>query len=162
MFPIPVFIGISQQFKCIEGLTKRSILINTNSPVTIEYIYPETESGCTGFTNVRYQIEYGIYLDCDMIVLGDIAELWSYRQKGKFTTLIDGSSEVAVIDCIHKCTNKYHEHLLPKRQCIPLKWNIEDTRSPGMKLLHFTNLKTQPWFYNHPDKKAVAIYEQYK
>lgn len=162
MFPIPVYIGISKKFKVIEGLTKRSIELNTNTPVHIIHVYPIQESGCTGFTNVRYQIRRGIYLDCDMIVLGDIADLWQYRRKQKFVTLTDGSTEVSVIDCNHNCANKHQEYLLPKVKTIPQIWNAEDKRVPGMKLLHFTNLKTQPWFYEHPDKKAVAIYEQYK
>ena len=74
MLSIPVFIGISQRFKRIEGLTETSILANTSAQVDIVHLYPAIESGCTGFSDVRYQIKHGIYLDVDMIVLGDIAE----------------------------------------------------------------------------------------
>jgi len=158
---IPIFIGISERFKCVEGITQRSILENTNSEVDITHVYPKIESGCTGFSNVRYDIEYGIYLDCDMIVLDDIAELWAYRKPNKYVCMKDCSTEVAVIDCQHQCKNKYHHHLLPLSCDIPLIWNVEDKVIPGMKLLHFTSLKTQPWFYDHPNKEAVEIYERY-
>lgn len=161
MLPVPVFIGISERFRVVEGLTERSILENASVPVKITHIYPAIESGCTGFSDVRYQIRYGIYLDCDMIVLGDIAELWSYRQAGKFVCMQDGSTEVAVIDCEHNCTNKREQHLLPKACAIPPEWNVEDKVIPGMKLLHFTDLRTQPWFYRHPDDEVMRIYQQW-
>jgi len=162
MFSIPIFIGISERFKSTHGLTERSILRNTKSLVNIKHVYPTNEAGCTGFTNVRYNIEYGIYLDCDMIVLGDIAELWSYHEKDKFVCMSDGASEVAVIDCKHTCKDKHSEYLLPKSTVIPKCWNVEDKIKIGMKLLHFTNLKTQPFFYSHPSQDVIDIYNEYK
>ena len=161
MFPIPIFIGISERFKITEGITERSILRNTDSPVDITHLYPKVEAGCTGFTNVRYDISHGIYLDCDMIVLGDIAELWGYYEKGRVACMVDGSSEVSVIGCSHLCRDKHHEHLIPKSKTIPLSWNVKDQVIPGMKLLHFTSLATQPWFYEHPNLEAVEIYKKY-
>lgn len=161
MFPIPIFIGISERFKITEGLTERSILRNTTAPVKITHLYPSVESGCTGFTNVRYEITHGIYLDCDMIVLGDISELWSYYEKGRFVCMEDGSSEVSVIGCSHLCRDKYHEHLIPKSMNIPMSWNVEDKIIVDMKLLHFTNLDTQPWFYEHPDQSVINLYNEY-
>jgi len=50
---IPVYIGISEKFRCIEGMTKNSILRNTDADVDIVHLYPSKESGCTGFSNVR-------------------------------------------------------------------------------------------------------------
>lgn len=148
--PIPVYIGISKRFKCCEGLTERSILRNTTADVKITHLYPEIEEGCTGFSKVRWTIERGIYLDCDMIVLGDISELWEYRRTGKYVCMSDGSTEVAVID---------GKARLP---LIPLEWNVEDKVTEGMKLLHFTDLNTQPWFYDHPNREAVEVWNNYK
>lgn len=171
---IPIYIGISNRFNIAKGLTEKSILQNTNAEVNIKHFYPDYESGCTGFSNVRYQITYGIYLDCDMIVLGDIAELWGYREQGKYVCIEDGSTEVAVIDCTHQCRNKHEQHLLPKKPIIPKQWNVTDAYKDGektkyltnvpsdTKLFHFTALATQPWFYDHPNKEAVALYERYK
>ncbi len=161
MLPIPIFIGISERFKAIEGMTERSILEHTKSPVHITHLYPEVEAGCTGFTNARYTIKYGIYLDCDMILMADISELWEYKQEGKFVCMEDGASEVAVIDCDHLCTNKHEEKLLPKSKIIPSYWNIKDKLIPGMKLLHFCDMHTQPWISEHPDELATALYRRY-
>lgn len=161
MEPIPVFVGISRRFDSIRGMTERSILEHTNASVEIRHLYPEVEAGCTGFSNVRYTIRRGIYLDCDMVVLGDISELWGYRAPGRFVCMQDGSTEVAVIDCVHGCSNKWEQHLLPKDCRIPAEWNCEDCVPPGAKLVHFTNLKTQPWFFDHPDPVADALWRQY-
>lgn len=159
---IPIYIGISERFRFLEGMTANSILRNTNTDVEITHLYPEKEEGCTGFTNVRYGIKKGIYLDVDMIVLGDIAELWEYRRDKKFVCLQDGSTEVSVINCSHNCKNKREHHLLPLEPIIPIEWNTKDEVISGMKLLHFTNLATQPWFFDHPNKEALKIYDEYK
>lgn len=165
---ITVYIGISERFDSIKGMTERSILANTDSEIEIIHLYPEIESGCTGFSDVRYQIKKGIYLDVDMIVMGDIAELWAYHHPGKFVCMQDGSTEVAVIDCKHTCRNKWEQHLLPKECIIPDEWNVEDYKyhdkalPDNIKLFHFTDMKTQPWFYDHPNKEALEIYNQWK
>lgn len=161
VLPIPVFIGISERFRVIEGMTERSIRAHTEAAVDIVHLYPAVESGCTGFSDVRYQIRKGIYLDCDMVVLGGIDELWSYRKEGKFVCMQDGSTEVAVIDCKHFCTNKREQYLLPKVCSIPPEWNIEDRVTPDAKIVHFTDLKTQPWFHDHPDPDCIALYQNY-
>jgi len=164
---IPIYIGIAHRFDVIKSLTWNSIMENSDADVSVSLLYPAIEEGCTGFSNVRYQIEYGIYLDCDMIVLGDVAELWAYRQPGKFVCLEDGSTEVAVIDCRHDCRNKHEQDKLPKACTIPLTWNVEDYRlgqqpiPADTKLFHFTDLKTQPWFYTHPNPHAVRLYQKY-
>ena len=165
---IPIYIGTSERFRAIEGMTERSILANTNSKVDIKHIYPSHESGCTGFSNVRFTISYGIYLDIDMIVLGDIAELWAYREEGKFVCMQDGSTEVAVIDCKHDCKDKLHTHLLPMVRKIPDKWNIEDYKyfpdnplPESMDLFHFTSLDHQPWLYEHPHSEANELYKKW-
>jgi hypothetical protein len=148
-------------------MTERSIREHTNEPVQITHIYPEVESGCTGFSDVRYEIRHGIYLDCDMVVLGDIAELWGYRRAGRFVCLEDGSTEVAVIDCEHLCRNKHQQHLLPKDCTIPLAWNVEDHKTPGAipsdaKLLHYTDLSRQPWVHGaHPNPELEQLWRRY-
>lgn len=180
---IPVFIASSARFASIEWMTEFSIRENTTSDVAIHIIRPDEigtrEHGCTGFTNLRYAVpqlcreygyEFGIYLDCDMLVLGDIAELYSYGEKRKWVCLQDGSNEVSVVSCFLQYPDKSRLCEMKKHQFnrgedvrrIPLEWNSEDKVTPGMKLLHFTSLDSQPWFYDHPDKEAVAIYEDYR
>lgn len=53
--------------------------------------------------------------------------------------------EVMVVNCAKKTSIKI----------IPPEWNIEDySATPEdlktAKIIHFTDLKTQPWFYEHP------------
>ena len=179
---IPVFVASSQRFKDVEWLTPFSILENTDAEVDIYIVRPEEygmqESGCTGFTNVRWAIpeicremeyEYGIYLDVDMLVLGDIGELWEYRQPYRWVCMEDGSNEVSVIHSSlqfpkRSVIHTRHKGTLPRGDevhRIPLAWNVEDRVEPGMKLLHFTSLDSQPWFYDHPNAEAVAVYESY-
>ena len=179
---IPIFIASSDRFADAEWMTEFSIRENTSEEVQIYIVRPQwfgmEESGCTGFTNVRYAIpqlcrlfghDFGIYLDVDMIVTGDIKELWSYRRAFNWTCLADGNNEVSVICSTLQFPDKSTLHLRHKgtlmgarRSDIPLTWNSKDAICPDMKLLHFTGLATQPWFHDHPDNAAVALYKEYK
>lgn len=180
--PIPVFIASSERFQEVEWLTEFSIRENTTSDVDIRIVRPDwygmQESGCTGFTNVRWAIpqlcrelgyEFGIYLDVDMLVLGDIAELWAYRQSGKRVVLEDGSDEVSICCATLQYPEKTfihtrHKGTFPRGYdvpSIPLTWNSEDAICDGAKLVHYTSLKHQPWFYDHFNKEAVDLYASY-
>lgn len=179
---IPIFVASSPRFADVEWMTPFSIRENTDAEVDIYVIRPEDngmqESGCTGFTNVRWVVaqicremgfEYGIYLDVDMLVLGDIAELWEFRRPHKWVCLEDGSDEVSIIAAdLHypdkSVIHTRHKGTLPRGDHVPLipsTWNVEDRVEPGMKLLHFTSLDHQPWFHDHFDEEAVAVYESY-
>ena len=179
---IPIFIASSTRFADCEWMTEFSIRENTQSEVQIHIVRPQwygmEESGCTGFTNVRFAVpqlcrlfgyEYGIYLDVDMLVTGDIKDLWQYRQPMKWVCMEDGSNEVSVICSTLQYPDKSVLHTRHKgtfargsNVCnIPMVWNCEDHVTPDMKLLHFTDLRAQPWFHDHPNTKAVAVYEEY-
>lgn len=162
---IPVFIGSSDRFADVEWLTPFSIRENTSAEVDIHIVRPRwfgmEEAGCTGFTRVRHEIpriakemgyQYAIYLDVDMLVLGDISGLFDYRRAGCWVYLGDGTTEVSVIDVDYT-------RMVSK---IPAVWNSEDRVMPGAQLVHFTDLKAQPWFFDHPNAEAVALYEEYR
>jgi hypothetical protein len=180
---IPVYVASSERFAVVEWMTAGSIVMNTKSPVDIRVLRPQQigmqETGCTGFTNMRYAVpellrrdgyECGIYLDVDMLVLGDIKDLFDYRLNG-WAALADGSNEVAVIHCsvdlpeIDKL-HLYNKHelkaLVHSQNIIPTWWNSEDRVCHNCKILHFTNLDTQPWFHDHPDAEAVRVYGEYR
>jgi len=179
---IPIFIASSERFEEVEWLTDISIRQNTDSEVEIHIVRPQwfgmQEHGCTGFTNVRFAIpqlcrelgyEFGIYLDVDMLVLGDIAELWEYRKKGKRAVLEEGSDEVSVCCSSLRYPDKKvlharHKGTLPRGDdapTIPLVWNVEDQVKPNAKIVHYTSLDHQPWFNNHFNKEAAALYASY-
>lgn len=179
---IGIFVATSQRFQSINWLTPFSIQENASQDIPIHVVSPEgvgmEESGCTGFTNMRWAVpelcrergyDFGIYLDCDMLVLGDVAELTQYAREGHWVTLEDGSDEVSVICASMRYPPKSvlhmrHKGTLPKGYrlpLIPISWNVEDRAEPGMNLLHFTALDHQPWFREHPNADAVAIYKEY-
>jgi len=174
MTSIPVFIASSSKFKDIEWLTLSTV---DNGYVVRPGDLGMPEEGCTGFTMLRYAVpqwcrENGypaaIYLDVDMLVLGDIQELAQYHREGKWVTLIDGSDEVSVIDAGvmlpgYRDLRRNARHRLhpPKEALIPLEWNCEDCVPDGAKLVHFTDLNTQPWWFDHPNEDAVRLYESH-
>jgi hypothetical protein len=183
---IPIYVGSCERFEDVEAPMAASIRNNTDAEVEIIFVHPSAcdmpEHGCTGFTNVRYAVphfaamdgyEYAIYLDVDMFLLADIAELYEYRRRGEWVCLKDGSTEVSVVHYSARerlpPINQLHKHpkqVLAQRAStilsIPPEWNSEDTIDMSTKLLHFTNLDTQPWFHDHPDPLAVKIWEKYR
>lgn len=182
---IHVFVATADKWAAHEPVLEYSIHKHASEPVTVHWLRAGEHfdpHGCTGFTNARWCVpeaaravgsQYGIYLDVDMLLLADIAELWHYRCRGAVAVLEDGSTEVAVFDAslafppmarIHRF--KKHElagcaaSLL--RPIIPLAWNSEDCVTLGSKLLHFTDLRHQPWFGEHPDRQAVEVLRAYQ
>lgn len=176
---IPVFIASSRRFQEVEWLTANSVIWNTDSLPLVHVVRPEAlgmrEDGCTGFSMLRYRVpqwcrergyEAAIYLDVDMLVLGDVQELWELRDPDKWICLEDGSTEVSVIganvNVPQVSREQRHTLNIPMDRKIPMAWNCEDHVPDGAKLVHFTNLDTQPWFYDHPNAGAVALYESYR
>lgn len=153
---IRVFIGSHKRFERCEPVIEHSIRKYASEPVEVHFLRPEYygcgDSGCTGFSNMRWEIPricnykgHAIYLDVDMVLQADIAGLWGYRSSSGTVILRDGGTEVAVFNCAKV-------NLLT---AIPRCWNIEDFNAvpedlETAKLIHFTDLKNQPWFYDHP------------
>jgi hypothetical protein len=86
--------------------------------------------------------------------------------------MYDGSTEVSVIDCsipisgeTAKDNCKFNlERMLPKQKSLPSEWNCEDCfydrwQMQNAKLIHFTDLKCQPWFYDHPNPELKQLWE---
>ena len=176
---IGIFIASSNRFEDVEWMTPYSIQQNASRDFPIHVIRPESvgmvEHGCTGFTNVRWAVpelcreygyDFGIYLDVDMLVLGDIAELAGYATRYKWVCLADGSNEVSVICATLRYPPKEtlhtrHKGTLPRGAYlpkIPMEWNVEDEIKSGMKLLHFTSLDQQPWFHTHSNHEVARKY----
>ena len=184
---LKVFIGSGPRWDDHESVLGYSIRKHASVPVNIAFLRSDylglADTGCTGFSNLRYAIPElcgyqgsAIYLDIDMLLLADIAELADYAQPGKWVVMADGSDEVAVIDCSirpppleeldqhkkHEIKNKLVKHMNP---AIPSEWNVEDTWRPGAKLLHFTNLhfvedcwrRGVPWYSNHPAESQDVL-----
>lgn len=191
---IRVFIGTDSTIhQKAEKVIKYSILKNTNSEVDIRFMQPGWKSpGPTGFTLHRYMIPklcnyegYAIYLDVDMLVLGDIKDLWNYKTQGKWCvppkTRKQLNDDVSVIDCaafkdlpkestLKKMRKEDIRSKIGKRylQNIPKEWNSIDKILPNIQLLHFSRLGTQPWhpkpnktYKPHKYHAAVELFFQY-
>jgi len=121
-----------------------------------------------------------IYMDSDMLVFGDVAEIWNTpfdgakiliekltrrsRRRGRATAIM-------LMDCaalrwdpeeiVKQLGAEYdYEELMSIvplledgeiRDALPLGWNSLDRRNADTRLLHFTRIRTQPWVYpRHP------------
>ena len=139
-------------------VVKTSILENTSS--NVEFFTGGDGRGQTGFSKLRYTIPeadgYAIYLDSDVIVFGDIAELWELRQPGKLVgsesrqkqtgEIVNGSMPM-VLDRRVKASETLAENIsrgLYVRR-IPEVWNHCDYMTGDTKLLHLTRQHRQPW-----------------
>jgi hypothetical protein len=170
-----------------EKVLEYSIRKNSSTPdVEVNFMRPGWKSGCTGFTNHRFLIPwicgfegYAIYMDVDMLVRGDIAELYSYREPGMWCTT-PMRDDVSVIDCaafgdlttgvVRGLKKDRIRQLIADRTMvtIPKEWNTIDRLEPGAKLLHYSDLDRQPWhpipghpYKPHPDPLAVELFWNY-
>ena len=98
MKPIPVFVGYDPREAIAYHTCVNSIIRNSSRPVAIVPValnlfqdYAETHTdGSNHFIYTRFLVPYlmeyqgwAIFIDGDMIVRGDIAELWDLRQYTK-------------------------------------------------------------------------------
>ena len=175
---IRVFIGTEPMHWKAAKVIEYSIQKNTAEDVDIHWLSDLWKTNrATGFSAYRYLIPelcnykgYAIYLDVDMLVLGDLSELQSYKRKGKWCCTERNPNkssrkgrfrdEVSIIDC------SAFRNVLPSRsvlqiqgkesakrilidgeffsETIPREWNAQ-VLTPESKLLHYTRLDTQPW-----------------
>ncbi len=177
---IRVFVGSHKRYADVEPALAFSIRYHAGAtPIDVQFMRPDVlgvaDTGCTGFTNLRWLVPqlaggrgYAIYLDVDMIVLADLAELFKYREPGRYVCMANGATEVMVMDCAiqldnvmarHKSALMCHAPLSPR---IPAQWDVCDTWRDDAKIVHFTDLKAQPWFHEHPDEKLTQLWEMYK
>lgn len=110
---IKVFVGTHPMHEKAEKVVEWSIRKNTSAEVEIIFTRNviSWQTPPTGFSSHRYLIPklcnfegYAIHLDVDMLVLGDIQDLWNYQTAGKWcVTSTPGKQgvrdEVSVIDC---------------------------------------------------------------
>ena len=147
------------------AVLKHSILSNTEADV--EFVDVGDDSGGTGFSWSRWGIPalegdtgFAVYLDADMLVYGDVAELYSYRQAGQWVVADTsrGPSAVSVIDCSADYSGEPERTLKPMHEelrlfdaglmsrGIPEAWNCRNyCREGHTKLMHLTATKLQPW-----------------
>lgn len=156
----------------MSSLIRQSTVPISISPLVIDYLpVPNEMVGLTPFTYLRYMVPWlmgfkgkAIFLDADIVVRGDIADLmleaqgdhavWCVKHKAKFER-----TSVMVFDCAHGAnkvlTPQYvqeNHKTLPKFSWLdgydsdligdlPHEWNhlvMYDEPNPDAKLIHFT------------------------
>ena len=193
--PVRIFVGAHETEHLAYRVLEYSIRRHTDLPVEMRTIdnslapAPKDDRFLpyTNFSYGRFAIprEAGyqgraIYMDSDMVVFRDIAEIWEMPFDGakimveKITEQTRGSGRltaVMVMDCgaldwdVGKIMERlgvdydYSElisvyPLLKEGELqdrLPLGWNSLDELTDETRLLHYTKIKTQPWVYPcHP------------
>lgn len=198
--PIRVYVGTSPENEPAERVLEHSIRKHSSTPVETHWMrageppmwdgwklaWPQ---GGTPFSPFRFMVPeaagfegFAIYLDVDMMVLGDIAELYAYRRPGRVVSTT--RPDVMVWDCSAfrdvlplasdaKESGAAVSAYLPKIQprwdkCVPNEWDTCDCMGDGnAKLVHFTKLNTQPWkpfpakygdYHQHKCQEAVDMF----
>ena len=126
MIPIPIFIGYDPREAIAYHVCANSIIRNSSRPVAITPLalnnfkeYTETHTdGSNQFIYSRFLVPYlmgyhgwAIFMDGDMIVRGDIAEIWELR---------DNSCDVMVVKHDYK-TRMKEKYLGSKNEDYPRK-----------------------------------------
>lgn len=201
--PIRLFVGTDPQQHIAERALMASVAKNTKRPVEITWMrqgdegwdWGGPEAGwATPFTLFRYHIPRAcdfkgraIYVDVDMLMLGDIEELWEWDLEGK-PAAATRRPEVIVWDCskvdpsdfegLATSKKQSHRGYFSRKACpkISQDWNVWDNLEAWeaggnvCKLLHYTVLRTQPWKpyrkrFNydipHTCPKACALFWEY-
>ena len=195
--PIRIFVGTDERMGKAELALEASVRHHTSAEVEFTWMrlgnglefegwdigrdpgHPYSGEGwATDFTNFRWAVPdladfegTAIYMDADMVALGDINELvlslsdhalCAWPGEGKH-----GRPDLIVFNCSHRFWlqttwpsigdmkingwpyHKYRDLIisLHNRCVLPPEWDCLDGKglSANTKLIHFTNMRTQPW-----------------
>lgn len=152
----------------------------------------------TPFTAFRWAIPelcgfegYAVYQDADQIDEGDMRQLWEMgKMSPKPVYLSDGKACVLVLDCAAFKDIKWWPTIKEQMKggstmyelrarldaegfidkTMPRVWNFPDAYKEGVKIVHFTNARTQPWgayrhkfgLREHPNPAAVKLWKKYR
>lgn len=199
--PIRIFVGCTNSELIPYRVLKHSILKRTKAPCEVialmdyQHMIPREINGPIPFSLQRFLIpeicKYkgrAIYLDSDMLVLGDIAELWAMgdlgyevvapgvdvgHQKVKFSVMVIDCSacpwDISKIAQLLRKQGLTYTQIMHELNCVNHKltgnapgWNrIEQQgHEPETKLIHYTNFPTQPWKLKRQDVPAKLWYAE--
>lgn len=170
---LPIFIGVDKRQPLAATVLQSSIYRHASQPVAITWLVqdqlPVKRRGLTDFTFTRYLVPWlmgyegvGLFLDADMVVRGDIAELFAHAMPDKLLPrdclpsvwVVKGVERfewpsVMLFNC-EKCTKltpEFIEHGVPQNfewgsvGDLPRDWNHcvgYDAPGDSAKLLHYT------------------------
>lgn len=206
-----IYVGSDMRMGVAERALKRSAEANSSIPLEWHWMRaddhdqpawrdweigrkhgrPYSRQGwATDFTCFRYMVPelagfegLALYLDVDMVVLGDLRELAECAFTHPWMSA-GGRCDVVMFDCAKfdgvwpvleeaKASGWQRRDYMrraPLWGTLPDEWDCLDKLTPGRtKLLHFTNMRTQPWEpwpeafgkgygKNHRDPAAVECF----
>lgn len=172
--PLRIFIGYDERQPVAYNVLQHSIVARASRPVSITPLVlstlPIERRGLTPFTFSRFLVPWlcgwqgwALFLDLDMLVLGDIAELFGHAEAGKAVVVCQEQqrfewASAMLFDCAHPAnrvlTPDYVEDAARCRQphaidwlepamigSFPKAWNHcigYNPPLPGAKLAHYT------------------------
>jgi hypothetical protein len=201
--PIRIFIGTDETQMLGVKVLQYSIRKHTGVPIEFDDMMhvrapmptdPKNQPR-TGFSFNRFAIPKlagytgrAVYLDADMLVFHDFAELWNMPFNGASVLHCANANpgrakqfSVLLLDCsrlkwdlaeiVHGLDRgSYNYDELMKEMCIespesvrdglPEEWNSLEKIVPGRtRLIHYTDMHTQPWVYR--DNANGAVWSRY-
>jgi hypothetical protein len=202
---IRIFIGTDERSEQTDRVLEYSIREHTDAEVEVHWMRARRDDGWnrgrpapkwrpksgggwgTAFSIFRFTIPErcgfegrAIYMDSDMLVLGDVRELWELPLPKPWVSINERRTCVSVMDCSQlegvfpsmeemkqagQGTAHYRRMLVQKgllSPTLPKAWNCMDDVPSGCKLLHFTDMTTQPWrpwpeFINYRQHGNAAV-----
>jgi hypothetical protein len=192
---IRVFVGAAEPQRIPALVLKRSIISRSEAPIS--FVRPicdykrhvplprdKRNRPRTPFSFQRFLIPFlcnykgrAIYLDSDMLVLGDIEDLWNLPFPDGAAILCGperlGPPRMSVLlldtsrlpwkpgDPARLLNSGFvsYEDLMQKMEglvgsispTIPMEWNSLDRRDENTRLIHYTDMQRQPWLQpGHP------------
>jgi len=159
---IPIYIGYDKTETVAYHVLAHSILSRSSVPVQIiplnkdnlkqHYWRPRGEYDSTDFSNSRWIIPHlqnyrgwAIFMDCDMLCLADIADLWAQRDT-HYSVMVKKHNHVPVEErkFLDQVQTKYDRKnwsslmLFNCAACTPLTKHIVNTQSPGLWFHQFS------------------------
>ena len=173
--PLRIFIGFDERQPVSYTVLQNSILQRSSRPVTISPLVlktlPITRRGLTPFTFSRFLVPWlcdwqgwALFLDLDMLVLGDIAELFGYADESKAVVVCQEQqrfewASAILFNCAHQANRVLQpDYVEDPKRCVkphsidwvgsdaligsfPAIWNHcvgYNPPRPGAKLAHYT------------------------
>ncbi len=206
-YPIEIYVGSEREQKLSTEVLSYSIQKNSSIDVIVKDLGLELEKkpqpnidslggieSKTPFSYQRFAIpklmnphQVAVYIDSDMLVLGDIRELISYSRHGKrnanAATTDPGwkraqQLSVLIIDgqkcgwCLEEISKDLDDGVITYSdlfnddnvvgidRTIPSDWNSLESYTPGRtRLIHFTDMHSQPWL--SPSSGLAPIWCRY-
>ncbi len=153
---IPIYIGYDRRETVAFHVLSHSILERASEPVQIiplnrrnltkSFHRPRDEKDSTDFSNSRWIVPYlqnyqgwSIFMDCDMLCLADIVELWKQRDD-RYAVMVRQHTHVPEEETKFLGTKQFRYGrknwssliLFNNAKCRPLTKHIVNTQSPGL------------------------------